>query len=276
MKTEIELPEKFSEVREYLARTQRCQLETLKKVASVLDGLGLRYYLASGTALGAARHGGFIPWDDDVDIVMPRPDYDKFEELIFTSHIGLKAYSWKYTPGFRLSFLKVASENVQNLDHSPYAIDVFALDILPKSKFVRKLQGVVRWILMQTTIVKHGNKNGLVKKWRVPFYKFLNLFLPKDSQRVSMWIQSMMVQSGDYNQDAIVGGRFSMYGDKEFMPFGVFGVNGGSEVEFEGAKFKAAKYLEKYLSNFFGDWRKLPPVENRLPHHDDDPAWFWG
>ena len=60
---------------------KRLQLDMLKAVARVCDRHGLRYFLAYGTLLGAVRHGGFIPWDDDIDIILPRPDYDRLVEL---------------------------------------------------------------------------------------------------------------------------------------------------------------------------------------------------
>ena len=66
---------------EQSARIKEIQLEILRSFLKICEQENLRYYLMTGTALGAVRHKGFIPWDDDVDVIMPRPDYDKFMEI---------------------------------------------------------------------------------------------------------------------------------------------------------------------------------------------------
>ena len=78
-----------------LRKLQMIELDILKVVASICDTHGLKYYLAEGTLLGAVRHAGFIPWDDDIDVVIPREDYEKFIRLAKTElpeYMGLKYF----------------------------------------------------------------------------------------------------------------------------------------------------------------------------------------
>lgn len=272
---DIEVPPEFAAYREHLDIFQKGQLASLRRFAATCDRLGLRYYLASGGALGAARHGGFIPWDDDVDIVMPRPDYDKLEELLIRGETDLRCYSFMDNPDFVCTFLKVAPKEVENLYRSPYAIDVFPLDILPRSKLLRIFQEKFRVFLQQLLNCRYGCHVAKTPRWKFCFYRFVGFFFPRDTMKINRIRRSLLRTPGEFTADAIVGGRFSMYGEKEFMPFEIYGVNGGADLEFCGEKFKAPARLERYLTHFFGDWRGLPPLEKRLPHHVEDPNWFW-
>lgn len=271
----IELPPEFEAERSRVERFQKGQLEALLVFAKTCDEFGLRYYLASGTALGAARHGGFIPWDDDVDVVLPRPDYDKLEELIVSGKTRLRAYSFMDQADFIYTFMKVGPAEVENLHRSPYAIDVFPLDILPGSRMVRFIQEKLRIFFQQLLNCRYGCHVAKVSGWKRCFYRIVGFFFPRDTMRINRMRRRLLRTPGAFRPDSLVGGRFSMYGEKEFMPFEIFGVDGGVEVEFCGEKFKAAARLEDYLSHFFGDWRALPPLEKRRPHHVEDPDWFW-
>ena len=272
---EIEVPSEFAACAEHLEVFQRGQLATLRCFAKVCEQLGLRYYLASGTALGAARHGGFIPWDDDVDVVVPRPDYDKLEELIAEGKTELHAYSFMHIPDYSYTYMKVAPKEIENLHRSPYAIDVFPLDILPKSRILRWFQEKTRVFLQQILNCRYGCHVAKVPAWKFLFYRVVGFFFPHDTMVINRMRRGLLRTRGEFTSNSIVGGRFTMYGEKEFMPFEIFGVNGGGEAEFCGEKFKVPIQLESYLVHFFGDWRALPPVEKRIPHHVEDPDWFW-
>ena len=77
-----------------LAEVKKIEIEILDYIVSVCEANNLRYFLAGGTLLGAVRHGGFIPWDDDIDINMPRPDYDKLVEIMKEKGLNIDNYEW--------------------------------------------------------------------------------------------------------------------------------------------------------------------------------------
>lgn len=117
-------------------------LEVYDAFAKVCDKNGLRYYVSDGGALGAVRHGGFIPWDDDLDVSMPREDYEKFIELSKTElPPHLKFVNWKNTPEFTLLFGKVQDsredkiraieEKTGRMLSNGVYIDIFPIDGYP-------------------------------------------------------------------------------------------------------------------------------------------------
>lgn len=272
---EIELPPEFEKERPHVERFQKGQFEALRQFAKVCDEFGLRYYLVSGTVLGAARHGGFIPWDDDVDVAMLRPDYDKLEELIISGKTRLRAYSFMDQADFIYTFMKVGPGEIENLHRSPYAIDVFPLDILPASKTVRFVQEKLRIFFQQLLNCRYGCHVAKVPRWKYCFYLAVGFFFPRDTMKINRMRRRLLRTPGEFRPGTLIGGRFSIYGEKEFMPLEIYGIDGLTEVEFCGEKFKAPARLEDYLSHFFGDWRALPPLEKRRPHHVEDPDWFW-
>ena len=121
-----------------------------REIAKICERHGLRYYVTDGTALGAVRHKGFIPWDDDFDMSMPRPDYEKFKK-IFMAELPphLKFVDFHNTPEFGLLFGKVqdcrrdkieALEKVVGFQLSNgLFIDIFPIDGYPRSRFVGKV-----------------------------------------------------------------------------------------------------------------------------------------
>ena len=85
---------------------QEVSLNILKQITSVCEREGFRYTLAYGTLIGAVRHKGFIPWDDDIDIQMPRPDYERFLKYMINNPIlNLKVFNHKYVKGYPFTYL---------------------------------------------------------------------------------------------------------------------------------------------------------------------------
>lgn len=268
---DIELPSSFGKFEGRCREAQRVQFESLRKVVTVCRANNLRYYLSAGTALGAARHKDFIPWDDDIDIVMPRPDYEKLADLIFSDKTELQAYEWKRTPGYRLKGMKVAPKSVGVLDHNIGAMDVFAIDRAPFCSLEHLLILSYKIFLTQVIHSRYGIVKGL-KGW---LYRTVGFWVPRDVSKIHAMIEDCIRLHGEWNDARRVGYWWSTCGMREFMPFAVFGENGGEDVEFEGEMFRAPSKLDVYLTKQFGDWRKLPPVEERLPHHGDDAPWFY-
>ena len=118
------------------------ELEILREVAAFCDAHGVRYYLACGTALGAVRHDGFIPWDDDIDLALPRPDYERFLSLFRSEkHTVLDS---RFDDRYPYAFAKVSDnatclvENIEQPFPMGVYIDLFPIDGLPANEAERK------------------------------------------------------------------------------------------------------------------------------------------
>ena len=148
--------EKISE--ENLKKLHEVEVEILDEVVRICDKYNLDYYLVGGTLIGAIRHKGFIPWDDDLDISMPRADYEKFLEVA-PLELDEKYYleNRKYNEKFHLPFTKIKKNNTEfretftsSLDnHKGIFVDIFPLDNVkkPYSKLTR-----IRSIIIKNTI----------------------------------------------------------------------------------------------------------------------------
>lgn len=238
---------------------------------------GLRYSLAGGTLLGAVRHGGFIPWDDDIDISMPRPDFDK---LIALSHAGrlpknrlLEPFSgdWEHPV-----FLKFVNQDIAIDAHYENGvgrlwIDVLPVDGLPSGdvELSRVYGGAARLrslILLCRADPQHG-KTGLkrlLKPVLVPLFNRLGLYSNAIKKLDSLGRQ---IKFGRTQEVGIV--TWGLYGVGERYP--ISGWHVMNHLKFEGREFPVISCWDEYLHGIYGDYMQLPPVEKRITH--EMKAW---
>lgn len=251
-----------------LRELQLAELEILMEFDRFCRENQLRYSLAGGTLLGAIRHKGFIPWDDDIDVCMPRPDYEKFVRL-FQNHRFM--ISEDRGNNAEYPFTKVMRRDVK-LQHEGFSevdylwIDVFPIDGLPadgkklakiyrKSSFYRKIIG-----FKQIEKVKEykGRHNKFVARLIVLFAK---LYGKRRAIRNSI----KLARRYDYEESEYVGAvTWGCYGVGERMlkcEYETF-----TEVEFEGRKFFAMSCRDSYLRGIYGEYMKLPLEEERMVH----------
>ena len=259
-----------------IKKIQLIELDMLKAFVNVCEELKLKYFLAGGTLLGAIRHNGFIPWDDDIDVIMPREDYEKFLEK-GQSLLEKKYFiqNYKTDPEFVLNFTKIRNSETtfiektsknRNINHGIY-IDIFPLDGFPrkkldyiKTKIFDTLYGyqVDKYFFYEEKIKENFFKH-IAKKI------FSDMLYRKKSLREIQDKKEKMYKKYKYTDSEKIISYCGMYGKKEIMPKKYFGE--GKKVLFEGIEVIAPQEYDLYLKQFYGDYMKLPPKEQQVTHH---------
>ena len=248
-------------------------LGMLKYVDEICRREGLTYWLSGGTLLGAVRHKGFIPWDDDVDLMMPRQDYERFIKLAekYSNdryrivHPRLEreyAMPWVrvWDLGTRVDLSNMVKYGAENL-----FLDIFPVDALPTNKKLCDLH--FKRVRLRDILLKCSRKTDLWEDERLQLLK-----------RVIMAVTSVRSPNhyaraldrfsgrGDLNRAKYAGVTVvTHYGSRERMPAEVF--RGSVNVTFCDGQFPAPVGWETYLGNLYGDYMQLPPEEKRHSDH---------
>lgn len=255
-------------------RVQLVELEILKEVTAICEKHNIRYYLYGGTLLGAVRHKGFIPWDDDIDIAMLREDYQRFLEIAqdeLPKHLFLQHYTTD--PGYFFMYIKVRDSNTTFLEpefahvkmnHGIF-IDIFPLDRMPDSEWLQKAEiGVLR-LLSRLYVRKryhYGPKKGLLQRLKILAYSMIPLSDMK-IVRLFEWITKKMEGcDGRYLGDLMMCPRSRrVYRKIWFQETRRF--------EYEGRLYDGPEGADPYLKHYYGDYMQLPPEEKRKPSHNE-------
>ena len=255
-------------------------LEILLMVDKFCKENDITYYLGEGTLLGAIRHNGFIPWDDDIDLLMPRDDYKKFLELAKTGlPDGYQLDSYETNPTHsslptyvqmtrKVPYIKKRNEGVA-LNIGP-GLDIFPLDYVPDDnsaelkKRGKKVRNLRRCIWIKSGAHKYSWYNTLRRRVREYYpYKIKSLFRSVKS----LYIEATNVMTATNDQDCDYMAIFSsLYNiKKETFKKEYFGTP--RLVDFEGYKLPIPAEAEKVLARIYGDYMAYPPVEGRSSKH---------
>lgn len=257
---------------ETLKKLHNVEIEILDEIVAICEKHNLKYYLIGGTLLGAVRHGGFIPWDDDLDIGMPRKDYEKFlsiasKELREQYMIDNKDTNKKYY----LNFTKIRKKNTIfeqdfqiNYD-GPKGIwvDIFPVDEAKslKNKLTpvqKKINNIIFRLLHYKNGFILGNKFNFIKK-------FLGkICIIKHETLLNIQEKWLKLQDGK-NYDCIVNLASTYDYKKEiFKKEDIYPL---AEMTFENKKYKVPKNYKKVLKQVYGDYMKLPPKDKQITHN---------
>lgn len=272
-----------------LQEMKKIQFDILIDIANFCDNNDIDYYLSGGTLLGAIRHKGFIPWDDDIDIMMPRNDYEKFihnyvNEKYKVDSIEIdKNCSNRYARVNNIDTVLVGSWKEEKEEH--VFVDIFPIDGMPDSKFMQKViffrQSILinihlATMLRYTVSNRYNDRNaGFVnwKKYIRTLIKFIMVFtVGRTSSKFWAKIINNCAQKYKFEESNYVACLVSgQNGSKELVPRKMY--NNKIKVEFEGKEFWAPIGYDNYLSNLYGDYMKIPPKEKQLSHHDFTAYW---
>ena len=255
---------------------KKMQLDILKKVDIYCKEHAIQYFLAYGTLLGAVRHKGFIPWDDDIDIAMDREDYERFITG-FTDEY-LKVYSLHTSERCRFPFAKVFDSRTGLFEGSfkktsefGVNIDIFPIDVVPDDKKVRKnlIRKARFWQMLSKIKLSRVSKIMTLKQNLIIFPGRILLapiplsYMAKKIETISTSWKEKVTNS--------VGFMVWGYGEREMFKKEVF--SEAIEMRFEDSCFLVPKEFDKILTSLFGDYMKFPPVKKQVAHHDFVAFW---
>ncbi|MEY8410128.1 LicD family protein [Lachnospiraceae bacterium 62-26] len=267
-----------------LRKVQNACFEILKKFRNVCEENGLRYYLGYGSLLGAVRHHGYIPWDDDIDVWMPRKDLNQFLKLAEKQMYPyiINYYSIENNAAFKYRTqlciedhrFRVGFKVGNNVMPGYIWIDVMAMDGMPGSRMKRKIQcikfsywyaviGLARASRMG--VVNEKNKKG-IKKIGVQINKYLKIGKLIDIKNAFENFVSTKTKY-DFDESEYVHGSSSFYTDKAVFKREWFGT--GRREEFEGEQFSVPSNAEMVLKTIYGDYMVLPDEDKRAKGHFD-------
>lgn len=255
-------------------KIQKYQLAMVKEVDRICKKYNLIYNIDGGTLLGAVRHKGFIPWDDDLDVNMPRSDYEKFCEIA-QKELG-NAYflqTWDTEPNYGMTFAKIRVNHTiflegvaQNVDvHQGIWIDIFPLDTITDNVFMQKVltkKAVFYRLLLQIKKDYIIEAPTLAKKMVLLFLKFIALFTsPRFLKRKIQKLQNRYQDKETHSLVDYSSVFFTkMVYDKKMM-------SQYATYSFEGETLTGIKDYDAYLTYLYGDYMTPPPKDSRENRH---------
>jgi lipopolysaccharide cholinephosphotransferase len=255
------------------------ELEILKEFAKFCEDHNLRYYLAYGTLLGAVRHQGFIPWDDDIDVIMPRPDYTRFLKLTKNSMgENLRVLSSFNEPDTIYPFAKVVDTRTTVIEttirlNNPLGvwIDVFPMDGIPEDKkevdsLFLKMKIYQQLLYLSIAKITKGKNmlTTLLKCILIPPARLLNYRYI--IQKIEQKAQQYEFDNCDYTA-VLVG----VYGQKEVVLREEY--IKPVKMIFEGEYFYVPSNYHEHLTSLYEDYMQPPPVKNRISTHTMKVYW---
>lgn len=249
-----------------LRRGQLRMVEMLKFIDTICEENNINYWISFGTLIGAVRHGGFIPWDDDTDICMPIEDLRRFKQIMLHDNPskefilqcrendpGYNRSQWVVLRDLCTEYLKDEKFH-NNLKYRGLQVDIFPVEENVSISMKKCADFIQRHLITQPTVSKKWYYI-ILRPFRMFFWYILNY--------VMIPLCRLCKNKGNKNAYIISYGvpiPYRYIGEKrDIFPL--------QKISFENRDFNAPKEYEKYLSNLYGDWRKVPSPSNIKTHN---------
>ena len=248
---------------------QKIGLNILKYVDKICKANNIPYSLCAGTALGAVRHGGFIPWDDDIDIMMTRENYNKFLEIM--DKTSSNQFKCIHHPDYYNFFAKVVDtstkleeNNTKNHPDMGVFVDVFPLDKMKDSMKGKDIKKVYNYQILSSLASSKkfikSNHGFLRTCLKFCVYLYAKLFGSKH------WINKFNKKATKLqNQNTNLIGMYDDYLERTIFNKSMF--ENFTTIKFEDSEFPIVADYDTYLSQMYGDYMTPPPVEKRVTVH---------
>ena len=260
-----------------LEKLHSLELKIALEIRRICEKYNIQYFIIAGTLLGAVRHGGFIPWDDDMDIGMLRSEYERFlkaceEDL--SEEFFLQ--TWDTDPEYPMSYGKIRLKNTHVLEsfsqgvalkYDGLFVDIFPYDSVPENPLDRKLQAAKYFICKRILWIKKGmgkdmRTEGLKKRIKYDVFKaFSSLF---SYEAVKEYLRKTQIKYNGIQTKRVVTDGADPY-EKESIER--CWAENLELIEFENEKFLTYKDKTDYLTHLYGDYMKLPPEDQRGGHN---------
>lgn len=263
-------------------------LEIYKVLKDIFERNNIRYYASGGTCLGALRHNGFIPWDDDIDLEIPREDYDRlFDILPRELPNWLQLIDYHNVKDFHVVFAKVVVTDRKRLEQVEDSakvtlsegifVDLFPLDYVPKSKVAQLLRCCKRVAIKLLRRYFTSKENPLLIRLAAgalrKFYPQIKNY--NDCLRAEDALLKKYKRTADGYMFLSAWAVYDIHFIKGLKNLRVSDFGDPVSVKFEDTSIPVQANAEKYLTQIYGDWKVWPPVEKRVPMHLASHAREW-
>ncbi len=258
---------------EELRKVQLLELKVLKEIKRICTKHNIHYFLTGGSLIGAIRHKGFIPWDDDIDIAMMREEYDRFMQIApqeLSPEFSL--INIKTDNRLGIFFGKVvlndtnyrSAQQPKTLDKTGFFVDVIPYDTIYDNKILASLYFWKLNFFVVLYSMKNGYHNGTTNFKRIvaEFMKVCFFFIPKKYLYKRICNYPYKLNKKHTNTQCYLCGRYGV--PREFRSAYLF--DGYTEMQFEDDKFMVLSHSHEFLTELFGDYMQLPPPEQRVTH----------